>query len=153
MPTRGRRCAKTYKSAENYLNRITIYHPDQDRLKTQLLEIFGHGEEDATILRRIRREVNDGPLVSMEVVPSPKVYLSLRGALQSIGVRLRVSVLDTTAGSFVAKRIIATILQNPEDKVKGDSLLLNYRNLRKLVVNSNKDILSESQQESTRLGA
>lgn len=52
---------------------------------------------------------------------------------------------------LLLKRIIAVIWQDPEDKVKRDSLLLEYHNLRQLVVNSNKEIISEPQEESTRI--
>lgn len=151
MPAPGRRTPRNYKSADYYLNRISIFHPDQERLRSQLLEIFGHGEENTVLLQRIRAELNDGLLVSKEVVSNPRVYQYLREALESRSVRVPATVIDTVSGSFVSKRIIASIWVDSEDKVKIDSLLLEYRNVRQLIVNSNKDILSEQQEESTRL--
>lgn len=52
--------------------------------------------------------------------------------------------------SFVAKRIITSIWQSTEDKVKRDSLL-DYHSLRRHVVSSSKYILSEEQEVSTRI--
>lgn len=45
MPARGRRRPRTYKSTEHYLNHIPVYHPNQERLKEQLLTVLGHDEE------------------------------------------------------------------------------------------------------------
>lgn len=50
MLARGRRRPRTYKSADHYLNRINTYHTNQKRLKTKLVDKFGHREEDQTVL-------------------------------------------------------------------------------------------------------
>lgn len=151
MPARGRRVPRTYKSAEHYINRFQVFHPDQQRLKEQLLAIFAHGEQEHELLGRIRTELSDGLLVSREVVPNPDIYRCMRDALESRGVRVPDSVTDTQSGSFIAKRVIAAIWQDSSSKVKRDSLLLEYHNLRQEVVKVNKDILSERQEESTRI--
>lgn len=51
----------------------------------------------------------------------------------------------------MAKHIIAAILQNPTHKVKRDSLLLEYHNLRQIFINANKYILSEEQEQTTTI--
>lgn len=60
-------------------------------------------------MERIKTEISDELLVSVEAVSNPKVYRFLREALDSRGVQVPASVIDTIAGSFVAKRIIAAI--------------------------------------------
>lgn len=119
-------------------------------MKREVLEIFSNGEEEQALLTRLRQEINDRLLVSKEVFTNPGVYKYLREALESRRVRVPVSVVDTTAGSFVAKRIIAAIWSDANDKVKRDALPLEYHNLRQLVVNSNMEILSEQLGDSTQ---
>lgn len=109
MPARGRRRPRTYKSAEYYTNRITTSHPYQERLKTQLLEMFSHGQEEQVLLTRIQTDINDGLLVSREAVSNSNVYKHLRDALKSRSIRVPAVVIDKTAGAFIAKRIIAAI--------------------------------------------
>lgn len=151
MPARGRRRPTIYRSAEYYINIIQTYHPDQESLKTQLTELFAHIEVGNTVLTRFRIELNDGLLVSIEVFANPDVYRCFRDALESRELRVPIIVHDKTAESFVAKKLIAEIWQNPDDKVKRYSLLQEYHNIPQLVVNANKDILSERQEASTRM--
>lgn len=92
-----------------------------------------HGEEEKTFLTTIRCEINDGLLVSMEIITNPAMYRYLCEVVNNRVVLVPSSVTDKTAGYFVAKPIIATIWQNEERKVKRDSLLLKYHNLRQHV--------------------
>lgn len=138
MPARGRHLPTTHKSVEHYVNRIQTSHPYQEMLKQQLLEIFGQDEEESILLSWIRQEINHRLFVSKKVFPNPTVYRYPREALESIGVQVKVVVTDKTSVSFVAKKFIAPIWQNAGDKIKSYSLLLEYHNLRQMVVNSNK---------------
>lgn len=151
MPARDRRRPRTYKSAKHYHGRIQANHPDQQRLKDQLLEIFAHNDAGHTLLQIIGIELHEGLFVSKEVVKNPDIYKQLRDALESREVRVPPSVIDTASGYFVAKRIIAAIWQDPVHKLKLDLLLFEYHNLRQIVINSNKDILSEEQEQTTIL--
>lgn len=80
-----------------------------------------------------------------------KVYEYLREALESRKIRVPAIVIDSVSGSFVAKRIIAAIWLYDEVKVKRDFPILEYNNVRQIIFNSNKDILSEHPAEPTRL--
>lgn len=151
MPARGRRTPRTYKPAEHYLGKIQVFHPDQQRLKDQLLSIFSHDEEEGTLLRRIHEELSDGLLVSREVVTNPEIYRCARDALESRGIIVPDTVLDTNSGSFIAKRVIAAIWHEPSCKIKRDSLLLEYHNIRQEVVKASKEVLQQRQAESTRI--
>lgn len=149
MPTPGRRNPTTYKPAQYYLDRIPILHSQQQRLTDQLKEIFRHNEEGDALTKRIKEELTEGLLVSPDVVSNPKVYRFLREAVESRGIPLLATVQDTIAGSFVAKRIIAAIWSTNDDKVKRDSLLMEYHNARQAAVISNKDIVSQDQSQGT----
>lgn len=151
MPARGKRTPRTYKPAEHYLNRFQVFHPDQQTLKNQLLEIFSHGEEEAALLRRIDNELSEGLLVSREVVLNPEIYRCLREALESRGILVPDTVLDTQSGSFIAKRVIAAVWHDQNNKIKRDPLLLEYHNVRQEVVKASKAILQERQDGSTRI--
>lgn len=151
MPAPERRTPRSYKSAEYYLDRIHVFHPDEQRLKTQMLAIFRHCEEHKVLLDRIRTELNDGLLVSKEVVFNPKEYQYFCKAFECRKVRVKANVINKWSCSFVAKLIIAAIWLEDEEKVKRGTLLLEYHNVSQLVVNSNKDILSEQEDESTGL--
>lgn len=76
----------------------------------------------------------------------------MRDALESRGIIVPDTVLDTQASSFISKRVIAAIWHDSDNKVKRDSLLLEYHNIRLEVVRANKDILLQRQAESTRDG-
>lgn len=78
MPARGRRWPRTYKEAEEYLNRIQSYKSHEERLKTQLLQIFEHKEQGTNPLDRIRENISYGHFVSREVLSNPDIYRCLR---------------------------------------------------------------------------
>lgn len=61
------------------------------------------------------------------------------------------TVLDTQPGSSIAKRVIAAMWHESRCKVKRDSLLLEYQNIRLEVVKASKEILQQWQNESTRI--
>lgn len=84
-------------------------------------DIFRHEEERDDLIKRIKAELSEGILVSVEVVSNPKVYRFISEALESRGVQVPATVQDMIAGTFLAKRIIAAVWQDEEEKVKRDS--------------------------------
>lgn len=150
MPARGTGHPRTYQSADYHINRISVLLPDVQRLKDQSLSILPYGEEGDSLLKRIREELNDSLLLSREVITKPDVYRHLSNALESRNVQVSSSVVDINGVSFVAMQIIAAIWNRPEDKVKRDSLLLEYQNRRNMILAECKHILSGKQDQSTR---
>lgn len=150
MPSCGRRRPARYRSAEEYLGRIHVYDPYQERLKSQLLAAFSNKETGLEVLQRISNDINAGFFVSRKVLSNSNIYRCFREALESREVRVPVIVPETVAGSFVAKWIIAAIWSEIEHKVTRDSVLIEYDNVRKLVVNTNKDILQRRQKATLR---
>lgn len=60
-------------TADHYLGKIQVFHPEQQRLKDQLLSIFSHGKEEAPFIRRMYEELSDGILISREVATNPDI--------------------------------------------------------------------------------
>lgn len=57
VPARGRRISRTYKSEEYYINRITTSHPDQERMKTKLLQISSQNKTEEKLFQIIKLEI------------------------------------------------------------------------------------------------
>lgn len=74
MQKTGRQKASAYKSAEYYLDRIPDLNADQERLRNRLKGIFQHGKEGNELIQRIKAELTEALIVSVEVVSNCKVY-------------------------------------------------------------------------------
>lgn len=94
-----------------------------------------------------RDESNDGLLVSKHILSNLDIYRCLRDARERRNVQIPVVVPNTNMGSFVAKRVIAVVWHREEDNVTRDSLFLEYHNIREILANANKDLLTSRQGE------
>lgn len=142
MPARGRRKPKNILPADKYFQCVHVYNADQERLKTQQIKIVENTDTQGRLVNRFKDEINDRLLISMEVFSNPDIYRWHRDALESIKVSIPSIVQDITSSSSISKRIIAAIWNELSDTVTRDSLLLEYQNIRKIVINANKDILT-----------
>lgn len=123
---------------DKYIERIQVYNADQDRLKAELFQIFSANERGEELLEKFKALISDELLVSQEIFTNPDIYRCLREALESRSIHVPELVTDTQSRSFVVKRIIAAVWSTPDEKVLRASLLLEYHNMRKEVVNANK---------------
>lgn len=103
--------------------------------------MFATEEREEELLDKFKGVISDWILVFREIVTNPDIYRYLREVLESRAILVPELVTDTQAGSFVAKIIIAAVWASPGEKVLRDSLLLEYHNTRKEVVNANKGFL------------
>lgn len=141
MPAKGRKKPQKFHPAVQYIERVIDFNADQDRLKQQLLQVLEGEERGRELLDNSKAVKSDGLLVSIEIIMNPNMYRFLRGALGSRFIRVPEIVTDTNFRSFVAKRIIADVWGDAEEKVVRHSLPLQYHNMREQVVNANNGLL------------